>query len=211
MGGSRITLMVITLGAPSAQKATSNMDESYYTSQTTTTSPEAAAALGIFYLLLFVFYAIPVLIAGWILYKKAGKPGWSAIVPYYNTIVMADIAKLGIGWAVAAILVPFVGVYVFIKWAQQYDRGVGFWLLFIFLPIIAVFFANKANYTGGALAGQFGPVPAGQAGPQAYQQPVQPTYAQPQQPAVPQGYNQPQQPAPQAQGQNNTPGGYPQA
>ncbi|NCU38377.1 hypothetical protein EOL96_04960 [Candidatus Saccharibacteria bacterium] len=78
------------------------------------------ASLG--FALLFVFvvfmlsialYAIPALITNWQLYGKAGKPGWAAIVPVYNTVVMAQIGNKPewMGWAVGIgyILMNLIG------------------------------------------------------------------------------------------------------
>jgi hypothetical protein len=204
------------------------MDSTYYTTTTTTTTPEASAAIGMICLVIFILFVIPSLIVMWKLYKKAGKPGWAAIVPFYNSFVMADIAKLGIGWAIAAIFVPFVSLYVLYKFAQQYDRGLGFWLLVIFLPIVGLFLVGKANYTGGTPATQaMGPVPnpantqpgaygeMPQVATPQYQQPVKPT--QPIDQAQPPTSYQPTQPGVQQpvqdmnQPNQTTPGGYPQA
>jgi hypothetical protein len=204
------------------------MDSTYYTTTTTTTTPEASAAIGMICLVVFILFVIPSLIVMWKLYKKAGKPGWAAIVPFYNSFVMADIAKLGIGWAIAAIFVPFVSLYVLYKFAQQYDRGLGFWPLVIFLPIVGLFLVGKVNYTGGTPATQaMGPVPnpantqpgaygeMPQVATPQYQQPVQPT--QPIDQVQPPTSYQPIQPGVQQpvqdmnQPNQTTPGGYPQA
>jgi len=52
---------------------------------TTTTDPAAAAAvLGIALagvLISILFFAIPLLVAEWKLFEKAGKPGWAAMCP----------------------------------------------------------------------------------------------------------------------------------
>ncbi len=51
---------------------------------------------------LYLAYAIPLTIAMWRLYGKAGKPGWTSLIPVYNTVVMARIAKRPewMGWTV---------------------------------------------------------------------------------------------------------------
>lgn len=55
------------------------------------------AGLGI--VLLFVVFIcllilIPVIIAQWKLFKKAGKGGWEALIPIYNTWVLIEISGL---------------------------------------------------------------------------------------------------------------------
>ena len=69
-----------------------------------------AAIIGaffIFFLIIMLFVlaiAVVLIIAKWKLYEKAGEPGWSAIVPIYNTLQLAKIATsefhLGIVWLI---------------------------------------------------------------------------------------------------------------
>lgn len=52
-------------------------------------------------LVLFIFaiatgYLVLYIVSMWKLFKKAGKNGWEAIVPYYNTWVLIEIA--GLNW-----------------------------------------------------------------------------------------------------------------
>ena len=52
-------------------------------------------------LILFIFaivigYLVLYIMSMWKLFKKAGKQGWEAIVPYYNTYVLIEIA--GLNW-----------------------------------------------------------------------------------------------------------------
>lgn len=119
-------------------------------------------------LLYLVFFTVIM----WKLYVKAGKPGWAAVVPVYNTVVMAQIAKknqfvgvvgglfvvfsvarefldvmpiLGVGRLVSAI----AALYILNSFIKQYNRGIGYWALVVFLPFIAVFFTDKSEYIGG--------------------------------------------------------------
>lgn len=45
------------------------------------------------FIILFLLFAVPVLITNWQLFAKAGKPGWASIIPVYSTVVMAQIGK----------------------------------------------------------------------------------------------------------------------
>ena len=47
-------------------------------------------------LALFIGYIVLYITSMWKLFKKAGKQGWEAIVPYYNTYVLIEIA--GLNW-----------------------------------------------------------------------------------------------------------------
>ena len=59
-----------------------------------------------------------VVIAGiWKVFEKAGKPGWAALVPIYNIIVLLDIAGKPAWWLVL-MLIPLVNVAV--VWASSW-------------------------------------------------------------------------------------------
>ena len=139
--------------------------------QTTGSDGAIGAVIAIMVLLIVLFYVVPALIATWKLYQKAGKPGWSVIVPVYSGVVMAEIAKKPLWMGVVAGVAGFsgylfgrpidgllslvgagFGLFILIHFIKQYDRGFGFWAAYILLPIVAVFLADKANYTGGVLA-----------------------------------------------------------
>jgi len=71
------------------------------------------AGLGIFIVLMIgialiigLIILIITLVGMWKLFEKAGEPGWKAIIPIYNTIVMSQIAtgsyKLGVAYLIAA-------------------------------------------------------------------------------------------------------------
>ena len=83
--------------------------------------------------------------AQWRIYQKAGKPGWAAIIPIYNVIVLMEI----IGkpwWWLLLLLIPGVNM-IFAIWAtnllsKSFGQGVGFTigllvLSFIFYPMLA--------------------------------------------------------------------------
>lgn len=107
--------------------------------------------MGLLILILFLLILIPIcigiftIICNWIIFKKAGKEGWEAIVPIYNTIVLIEISGLPL-WYIALYFIPFANIYVTIKVYIELSRkfkqsgwfGVG--LLFltpIFLGILA--------------------------------------------------------------------------
>ena len=55
------------------------------------------ASLGAGFYLVSLVVAIATLIGMWKIFTKAGKPGWGAIVPFYNLYCLFDIA-FGNGW-----------------------------------------------------------------------------------------------------------------
>ena len=38
-----------------------------------------------------LLFIITHMVGAWLTYAKAGKPGWAALVPFYNTLVLGDI------------------------------------------------------------------------------------------------------------------------
>lgn len=86
------------------------------------------------------FAVILLIIAGmWKIFVKAGKPGWAAIVPIYNIIVLLEITGKPIWWFIL-MLIPFVNLIVFIivlvELAKRFGKGVGFAIGLLLLPFI---------------------------------------------------------------------------
>jgi len=97
------------------------------------------------------------------LFQKANKPGWAAIIPIYNMIVLLEVVGLSWYWIfiVFAIIVPIIGglvvlafsIYLNYLLAKSFGKDVGFTiglvlLPIIFLPILA--FDKKIEYKGPA-------------------------------------------------------------
>jgi len=104
----------------------------------------AGAGIGIVMSLVWLAVVIFVIASVWKVFTKAGEPGWAAIVPIYNCIVMLKIAGKPIWW-ILLMLVPFVniivGVMILIAIAKNFGKGTGFGvglalLGFIFFPIL---------------------------------------------------------------------------
>ena len=89
----------------------------------------------------------------WKVFTKAGKPGWAAIIPIYNVIVLLEIIGKPVWWFVL-LLIPLVNfviiIMVFNQLSRSFGRGVGMTLLLIFLPFIAfpVLGFGSAQYVG---------------------------------------------------------------
>ena len=103
----------------------------------------------IFWGAVMVFY----LATMWKIYAKAGQPGWAAIIPIYNLIVLHQIVGKPIWW-VLLYLIPLVNVIIHIivthGLSLTFGKGTGFtvgliFLSFIFYPILAW---SDAQYLG---------------------------------------------------------------
>ncbi len=126
--------------------------------QTETYEPGAAeAAVGLVGGLLYVVLIVVLVAAMWKIFVKAGKPGWAAIVPFYNIIVLLEIIGRPLWWIVL-MLIPFVNfIFIFIiaiDLAKSFGKGTGFALGLIFVapvfyPILGF---GSARYQGPAAA-----------------------------------------------------------
>ena len=83
--------------------------------------------------------------AMWAVFKKAGEPGWAALIPIYNIMVLLKIAGKPMWWVIL-MLIPFVNIIVLIiaivGLARNFGKGAGFALGLVFLapifyPILA--------------------------------------------------------------------------
>ena len=97
--------------------------------------------------ILIVYYIIAravtvlMLVALWKIFVKAGKPGWGAIVPFYNMYCLFDMS-FGNGWLFLLTFVPCVNVVMeiimIVKLASAFGKSGGFAVGLIFLPVIFV-------------------------------------------------------------------------
>ncbi len=100
-----------------------------------------ALAWGVIAVYMIVVLAVAVisLVGMWKIFVKAGKPGWAAIVPIYNTYCLFEIS-FGTGWLFLLCLVPCVNVVItiimWIKLAQAFDKGAAYGIGILFLPVV---------------------------------------------------------------------------
>ena len=103
----------------------------------------AALFGGAFFLVFLVVFVI-VAAGMWKMFEKAGEPGWAALVPIYNLVVLVKIAGKEVWWVILMLLpcVNFVAaVLICIDIARKFGKdtlyGVGLaFLPFIFFPML---------------------------------------------------------------------------
>ena len=96
----------------------------------------AFAALGVVLILMILAVALLVVIGMWKVFTKAGQPGWAAIIPFYNVIVLLRVAGLPWYWVFALFLqiIPIIGQLAFMvltvmclhRISTRFGQGVGF-------------------------------------------------------------------------------------
>ena len=88
------------------------------------------------------------------LYTMAGQPGWAAIVPIYNYVVMLRIIQKP-WWWILLILIPYIGmiwgIWSLNLFVKSFGKGTGYtvgviFLPFIFLPMLA--FSSDTRFQG---------------------------------------------------------------
>lgn len=96
-----------------------------------------------------IVLAVITLAAQWRIYEKAGKPGWAAIIPIYNTLILLEI----IGkpwWWLFLFLIPGVN-FIFAIWSvnllsKSFGQGVGFTIGLLLISIIFYPMLGFGNY-----------------------------------------------------------------
>lgn len=138
-------------------------------SVTNATQPQISpAAAGILFLVVLVAATIA-LIALWKVFVKAGRPGWAALVPFYNAWVLSEIAgRPGwfglvavaislvtnpiegikvIGGIVSILMIILISMDVAVKFGRSKAFGVvGLWLFSVVGYLILAF--GTAKYDG---------------------------------------------------------------
>jgi len=113
-------------------------------------NPFAIIGSMLYFILAMVVFQI---ICMWKIFEKAGKPGWAAIVPIYNIIVLLEIVGKPTWWIIL-MLIPIVNLIVLILVWHQLSLSfgkdglytVGLILLgIVFFPMLAF---GEAKYVG---------------------------------------------------------------
>jgi len=119
----------------------------------------AAAGIGMVMLLIWLAVLVVCIIAFWKVFTKAGQPGWAAIIPIYNLIILLKIAGRP-AWWVLLMLIPIVNIVISLLVAIDVAKSFGqspvfgvvmLWLLSIIGYLVLGF--GSAKYIGPAAAG----------------------------------------------------------
>lgn len=104
-------------------------------------------------IILYLAFVVLMIAASWKVYTKAGQPGWAAIVPIFNLVVLLKIVEKPVWWIIL-LLIPLVNIVmafiINIELAQRFGKSAGFgvgmtFLPFIFIPILGF---GDAKYEG---------------------------------------------------------------
>ena len=119
--------------------------------------PRAASAgiiggfFTIFMILIIIACVVLTYIAQWKIFKKAGKEGWKALIPIYNTYTLLQILNME-PMLCLLMFVPFasfmLGIVMNVKLAKSFGKSTGFAIGLILLgPIFEMILAfGEAKY-----------------------------------------------------------------
>jgi Na+/proline symporter len=110
-----------------------------------------------------VIFGLAVAVVGiaamWKVFTKAGKPGWAAIIPFYNAYTLLKVVGRP-GWWLVLLFIPLVNIVIAIVVMVDLAKSFGKGGLFAFFGLIVFSFIGycilgfgKARYLGPAGAG----------------------------------------------------------
>jgi len=117
----------------------------------------ACIAWGLVAMIPFIIIGLSItvleIVALWFVLEKAGEPGWAAIIPIYNYLMVIKVAGKP-WWFFLLMFIPIVNIVIYIIILNGLSKNFGkdeaftvglFFLRFIFLPILGF---GKSEYTG---------------------------------------------------------------
>lgn len=107
-----------------------------------------AAIMGIL-LIPALIVSVIVIISHWKIYEKAGKPGWAAIIPIYNIMVLLEIVGKPVWW-IFLLLFPCTTI-IFAIWitnllSKSFGQTEGFTVGLVLLGIVFYPILAFGNY-----------------------------------------------------------------
>ncbi|RNL90647.1 signal peptidase I [Sinomicrobium pectinilyticum] len=121
------------------------------------TNDQIGAGIGLLSMLLYLAIIVLAIAGMWKVFEKAGKPGWAAIVPIYNLIVLIEIVGKPTWWVVL-LIIPCVN-YIALIWltnllSKSFGKSEGFTVGLILLPFVfyPVLGFGDAEYEGPSAA-----------------------------------------------------------
>lgn len=95
-----------------------------------------AAGFGMGTWIVIIALIVVQLAAWWRVFEKAGQPGWAAIIPIYNLVVLMRVAGKPLWWIIL-LLIPLVNIIIWIivsvAVANNFGKGTLFGIgLFLF-------------------------------------------------------------------------------
>lgn len=101
--------------------------------------------------LIYIVIIVAMIAGMWKTFEKAGKPGWAALIPIYNYIVLLEVIDRPMWWIVLLLCTGPIGmILVSMDLAENFgkSKGWGIAMLAILAPIgYAMIGFGDATYT----------------------------------------------------------------
>ena len=115
------------------------MLDAYTTTTTTTTTGTSSvgmlgALIAVMLVTVLVAWAV-VAVAGWKIFQKAGIEGWKALIPFYSTYLLLEVAGYN-GWFVLLSFVPYASIVVAVLLALGLAKNFGKSVLFAIFGLL---------------------------------------------------------------------------
>ncbi|WP_442589871.1 DUF5684 domain-containing protein [Pedobacter sp. AW31-3R] len=97
------------------------------------------AAIGVFGASTSFVLLVLTVVGLWKMFEKAGKPGWAAIIPVYNLIVLLEITgkpMIWIIWLIIPCTSPIFAIWLVNLNMKSFGKSVAYTIGAIFLPFI---------------------------------------------------------------------------
>lgn len=104
-----------------------------------TTYDNGDTGSNMFAFLVWLAVVIFMIAAIWTVYVKAKKPGWAAIIPFYNAYVLIKIVNRPGWWLVLYFIPPIsfvIHIIVMNDLSKAFGKDVGYTLLLVLLPFL---------------------------------------------------------------------------
>ena len=99
-------------------------------------APDAAVG---FLSIMYLAFIVLMIVAMWKVFEKANQPGWGAIIPVYNVILLLKVSGKPLWWLIL-MLVPIIGlipgILIPVGVARNFGKSDWFGVGLIFLPFI---------------------------------------------------------------------------
>ncbi|WP_316735306.1 DUF5684 domain-containing protein [Pedobacter aquatilis] len=116
-----------------------------------------AAGIGAVGIIIYLAIIVLLIVGMWKVFEKAGKPGWAAIIPIYNIIILIEIVGKPMIW-ILWLLIPCVNI-VFLVWlynlvSKSFGKSEGFTVGLVIFPYIfwPILGFGDAKYLGPSAA-----------------------------------------------------------
>jgi len=120
-------------------------------------SSGVAAGIGGGIIILYLAIIVIMIVGMWKVFEKAGKPGWAAIIPIYNLIILLEIVGKPMIW-ILWLIIPCVNI-VFAIWlynlvSKSFGKSEGFTVGMVIFPYIfwPILGFGDAKYLGPSAA-----------------------------------------------------------